>query len=281
MDDVDLFQCALGLTDPWEVVGSSFDPGVKRLDLRVDFVRGAKFPCPECGHGGCPVHDSEPQTWRHLDFFQHRAYLHARVPRVRCPEHGVRRVAVPWARGGRSDFTLLFEALIMAMVKEMPVAAVAKLVGEYDKKMWRVVHHYVDQAVAGRISRGRGRWGSMRRASGVGIATCRCSAISRLLSVGRRSSLTAAGRETVGEFAMFLGDRGGDRAKISEVCQDMSGAYLAGVHEHLHAARVTFDRFHVKQKLSEAVDEIRCTQAKEQKELLATLGICGSSPPRT
>jgi Helix-turn-helix domain of transposase family ISL3 len=53
---------------------------------------------------------------------------------------------VPWARP-RFDFTLLFEALLMAMVKEMPVAAIAKLVGEYDKKIWRVVHHYVDAAV--------------------------------------------------------------------------------------------------------------------------------------
>jgi len=65
---------------------------------------------------------------------------------VDCPEHKVRQVALPWARE-RSGFTLLFEALVMAMVKEMPVKAVAGLVGEYDKRIWRIVHHYVDQAV--------------------------------------------------------------------------------------------------------------------------------------
>ena len=52
------------------------------------------------------------------------AYLHARVPRVDCPEHATKQVKVPWARG-RSDFTLLFEALMMAMVKQMPVAPLA------------------------------------------------------------------------------------------------------------------------------------------------------------
>lgn len=128
------------------MVDEKFDADQKRLDLRIDFVKGAKFPCPECGRADRPVHDTETQTWRHLDFFEHQAYLHARVPRVRCPEHGVHRVGVPWARG-RCDFTLLFEPLLMAMVKEMPVAAVARLVGEYDKKIWRVVHYYVDQAV--------------------------------------------------------------------------------------------------------------------------------------
>jgi hypothetical protein len=34
---------------------------------------------------------------------------------------------LPWARE-RSGFTLLFEALVMAMVGEMPVKAVAELV---------------------------------------------------------------------------------------------------------------------------------------------------------
>ncbi|HUZ69626.1 MAG TPA: transposase, partial [Candidatus Saccharimonadales bacterium] len=47
-----------------------------------------------------------------------------------------------------------------------------------------------------------------------------------------------------------------------------SGAYLAGVREHLTAAAVTFDRFHVKQKLSEAIDTVRRAEAKEHKELL-------------
>ena len=105
-----------------------FDAERRRLDLRIDFPKGARFPCPECGRADCPVHDTEPHTWRHLNFFQHEAYLHARVPRVKCPEHGVKQVQVPWARG-RSDFTLLFEALVMALVKEMPVKAIARLVG--------------------------------------------------------------------------------------------------------------------------------------------------------
>lgn len=146
MHDVDLFQRALGLEEPWEVVGVEFDAGQRRLDLRIDFPRGARFVCPECGVGGCEVHDTEEKTWRHLDFFQHQAYLSARVPRVRCAEHGVRQVKLPWARE-RSGFTLLFEALVMALVKEMPVAALAGLVGEYDKRVWRIVHHYVDEAV--------------------------------------------------------------------------------------------------------------------------------------
>jgi transposase len=48
----------------------------------------------------------------------------------------------------------------------------------------------------------------------------------------------------------------------------MSAAYLAGVREQFENAQVTFDRFHVKQKLSEAIDTVRRAEAQEHKELL-------------
>ena len=176
MHDVDLFQQALGLQEPWRVVDVQFDAEQRRLDLRIDFPKGSRFACPECGREGCEVHDTEEKTWRHLDFFQHQAYLTARVPRVICLEHKVKQVEVPWARE-RSGFTLLFEALVMALVKEMPVAAVAGLIGETDMRVWRVMHHYVDEAVEAQDLCGLERAGSMRRALSAGRTTCRCSPI--------------------------------------------------------------------------------------------------------
>ena len=268
MHDLDLFQQALGLEEPWEVVGVKFDAAARRLDLRVDFRKGARFACPECGQAGCKVHDTESRTWRHLNFFQHEAYLTARVPRVICPEDGkVRQVQVPWARE-RSDFTLLFEALVMAMVKEMPVAAIAGLVGEHDTKLWRIVHHYVDAAVEAQDLAAMERLGiddtSFRRGQSYVSVFC------DLARSERRAVFVVEGRDqqTVEQFAGFLAGHGGDPERISEVCQDMSQAYLAGVREHLRWAEVTFDRFHVKQKLSEAIDAVRRAEAKEHKALL-------------
>jgi transposase len=56
-------------------------------------------------------------------------------------------VLVPWARPD-TGFTLLFEALLMAMLAQMPVKAVAGLVGEHDTRLWRLVHHHLDAARA-------------------------------------------------------------------------------------------------------------------------------------
>ena len=105
MRDTDLFQLALGLPSPWTVTRSEFSVEDGRLDLHVDFPRGSRFACAECGREDCAVHDTRDETWRHLDFFQHRTLLHARVPRASCPDCGVRKVATPWARAG-SGFTL-------------------------------------------------------------------------------------------------------------------------------------------------------------------------------
>ena len=146
MQDTDLFQLALGLTSPWKVMRSEFSVEDGRLDLHVDFPSGSRFVCVECGREGCGVHDTKTETWRHLDFFQHRAFLHARTPRVTCPKCGVHKVAVPWARSG-SGFTLLFEAYVLALAKAMPIANVAERMGEHDTRLWRILDHYVWAAV--------------------------------------------------------------------------------------------------------------------------------------
>jgi len=100
MRDIDLFQLALGLVPPWMVAAANFDAEKKRLDIEIDFKVGDRFACPECGKADCPVHDTVKKTWRHLNFFQHEAFLHARVARIDCPKCGVRLVNVPWARPG-------------------------------------------------------------------------------------------------------------------------------------------------------------------------------------
>ena len=81
-----LFKEALGLASPWEVAGIEFCAGKKRLDIRIDFPRGSTFLCPDCDTPGAKPYDTSVHTWRHLDFSQQQAYLHARVPRLQCTQ---------------------------------------------------------------------------------------------------------------------------------------------------------------------------------------------------
>lgn len=94
-----LFQLARGLVPPLRWIASSLEQNL--LDIHLDFEPGATFAFPECGAGNCPVHDSTDQQWRHLNLAQDEACLHARAPRVRCGDHRVRQVVLPWARSER------------------------------------------------------------------------------------------------------------------------------------------------------------------------------------
>ena len=62
MRDIDLFQQALGLAAPWRVVDCCFDADQRRLELRIDFQKGATFVCSQCATAGCKVHDTETKT---------------------------------------------------------------------------------------------------------------------------------------------------------------------------------------------------------------------------
>ncbi len=260
MDErMDLFTRALGLGEPWRVVAVDFDEAARSLELHLDFPVGARFACPRCG-GLCPVHDTALRRWRHLDFFQHEAHLCAPAPRVRCPEDGVLTVEVAWARAG-SGFTLLFEALVMTLASEMPVAAIAGLVGEHDTRLWRVIGHYVEAA------RAREDWSPVSRV-GLDETSFRRGQdyVSVFADLDRRRVVYAIeGRDApvVAGFVAELEVHGGHPGQILEVCMDMSVAYQDGVATYLPDACVTFDRFHLVKLLGEAVDEVRRQERAE------------------
>lgn len=105
MNQMSLFSAALGLESPWEVVDAAFDVDRGRIDFHVGFTSGARFPCPHCDGEGQPVYDTRERSWRHLNFLQYHAQLHAQVPRVDCHTcDRTTQVEVPWARRN-SGFT--------------------------------------------------------------------------------------------------------------------------------------------------------------------------------
>jgi transposase len=269
MDELGLFTAALGLSGPWRVIRTEFDLEAAQLDLYLGFDRGARFACPakDCAHGGCPVHDAVEKTWRHLDFFQHKAFLHARLPRVRCPEHGVRQLSVPWARPG-SGFTLLFEALVLSFAAAMPMAKVAVMTREHDTRIWRVVEHH------GHAARDQLDCTGVRR---VGMDETSARQGQDYVSIfadldARRVIFATEGRsaDTVARFAADLTGHGGDPQKITDTSSDMSTAFISGISQDLPNARMTFDRYHLAAKLSEAIDAVRREEVATRPELKHT-----------
>ena len=262
MDANDVLALGLGISPPWKLVGQRLDTDKRPKELHIELAaeRGAQFPCPDCAKPR-KAHDFAAFTWRHLNFFQHHCYITAKVPRTDCPDHGVKRIQVPWAREG-SRFTLLFEQAAVILAREMPVLAAARIIGITDQRLWRIIEHYVGQAVA-RLDLGR------LKAVGLDETASKRghNYVTVFIDLDAKQKpvvfvTPGKGKATVAAFKAFLEQHGGKPGHIVEVVCDMSPAFLAAIGETFEQANVTVDWFHVVQLFTKAVDEVRKAEAK-------------------
>jgi transposase len=229
-----LFEAALGITSPWHINGVDFDAAKKSLTLNVDFVAGSRFAVPGIA-GAHPAHDTVTKRYRHLNFFQHECYLVVRVPRVRLPDAGIRQVEPDWA-GRLAGFTLLFEALIMSMCREMTFAAVSRLVGLSWHQVTAICKRYVE----------------------LGLQQADFSEVKRLAA---DETSKARGHD----YITLVADA--DPAAVESISIDMSPAFIKGVTHYLPSARITFDKFHVIAHANTAVDKTRRIEQKSDVSL--------------
>jgi transposase len=263
MQSEQLFEAALGVSSPWYVRETVFDADGKTLTICVDFRSGSRFSYAEVA-GEHPVHDTQTKRYRHLNFFQHECFLEVRVPRVKLPDGSVRLIEPPWA-GKLSGFTLLFEALVLTLCREMPFAAVARIVGESWHRVARIAERYVELALA------QADFSEVRelaidetsKARGHDYVTIAADAERRaVIFVTETREATAIER-----LAADLAAHGGDPEAIEAVSIDMSPAYIKGVEAYLPNAAVTFDKFHVIAHASHALDLTRRAEQKRDPEL--------------
>ncbi|MGH8145043.1 MAG: ISL3 family transposase [Rhodanobacteraceae bacterium] len=259
-----LFTQALGLAAPWRVVNVDFQQAAGRIVFTVANV-ATRLTCPACGAAEQPIHDRLPRTWQHLNFFQYRAVIEAKVPRVGCQACGkTTQVAVPWARAG-AGFTETLEAFIVALCTQMPVDAVARLLGVSDDRVWRVLDVHVEAA------RAREDYSPVRRVSadersarkGQRFLTLFCDLDARRLLFATQGRDAA----TFKAFAEDLAAHDGDAEAITDVSLDLGAAYQAGTREHCPKAAISFDPFHVVALANKALDEVRRAEVKQVEGL--------------
>ena len=261
----ELFKLALGIHDPWQVDKIDFVENEGTLNIYLKYTRGSKFQCPVCGKK-LSVRDTEMRKWKHLNFFQYEAYIYANLPRVCCNDcKTTKNVIVPWARPG-SGFTLLFEALVMELARMMPMTNVGKITKETDKRLMRIVKHYVNQARA-KVD--------MRDVVAVGTdETSKAKGHDYITTfidlIEKRLLFATEGKDntTVKRFVDDLEEHNGRAENIEKACSDLSRAFIKGINENLPNAEIVFDRFHVMNKVSNALDEVRKQEVKVNSVLM-------------
>lgn len=265
MRSEDIFAMGLGLTSPWEVKQVSFEdtPDGKELHIHIDFNRGSRF-VNDIGER-VSAYDTEEKEWRHLNFFEHKCYLHCRVPRILMSDGKVRMVEVPWTRPG-SGFTLLFEAYTMKLIEsEMPVSSVAKHTKITAPRIWCVFHHWISKA------RERIELSKVKRI-GIDETSSRKghNYITNFVDLDTRQLIfctAGKGEDTIRRFFKELESCGGDRKNIEVVSMDISPSFISGYFEFFNHADLVFDKFHIVKMLNEALDNTRKAEQTEKKLL--------------
>lgn len=260
MDDRSLYATILGLAEPWDVERVELKEVEQAVHVWVHARAGTRFVCPECGKAS-PIYDHSDRSWRHLDTCQFHTLLHAAVPRVECATHGVRLIAVPWAER-RSHFTLLFERLAIAWLKEATPLAVARRLG----LTWEEANGIVERAVRRGLAR---RTSVAGRRLGIDEHSYlkHFQFVTMVVDLDEQTVLHVADDRTAESLdAYFAGLTIEERSAIEAIAMDMWEPYRLAVQAHVPNAdaKIVFDRFHVMRHVLEAMDQVR---RKEQKEL--------------
>ena len=251
MTETTLYERLLGIERPWRVHGVRLALEEGDVEVGVEFV-GERLLCPTCG-AACPGYDRRPRLWRHLDTMQYRTLVRGEVPRVRCREHGVQQVPVPWA-DAQSRFTALFEVMVIEWLKVASIAAVARRC----RLSWDQVAGIQERAVTRGLSR---RAVSAAALVGVDETSFQrrhdyVTVVNDLTQSEPRVLYVADGRDgaALDDYVDAVGEAGCEQ--IEMVAMDMWPAYIRSVREHTDAL-IAFDKFHVAQHLGAAVDQVR------------------------
>jgi transposase len=263
MRDIDFMAQLLALEHPWRVQQVTLAPNDKRLDVPLVHRPGVTFSCPECGQAR-PIYDHLPsRSWRHLDHGEFLTWLHARVPRVSCPEHGVRRVRVPWALPG-ARFTLPFERYAIDTLLEADVLGASRLLN----LSWDEAWHVMERAVA------RGLHAKKRRViSLLGVDEKSFAKRHRYITLVcdlKRGTVEyiAADHKKTSLDAYYLSLTKKQLAGIQAMAMDMWDPFIAATVDHVPSGRdkIVFDRYHIMAHMNRAVDQVRRAEHRRLQE---------------
>jgi len=265
MEDASFFQKLFRLSHPWVVDKVILSPDAVDVKVVIKAPHGDGLPCPICGKK-CDVHDHRKRSWQHLPTCQARTIIEASIPRVKCKDHGVHQIPVPWA-DGRSDFTTLFEECVLSWLKATTIAAVAR---ELDIT-WDQVDGVMERAVKRGLARREVRTitnlsidetSMMEGHDYVTVLTDGDSGLVTDVLLDRK-------KETV--VTWITEQKPESLAAIETVSMDMCPAFIYAFLENLDDAKckICFDRFHVAGYFGEGVKTVR---KDEHKALMREFG---------
>ena len=252
-----LFHTLLGLGDNWEITELEFvqDSGKVRLRITERTSLLSQQRCSDDGGEVCTYDHGREREWRHLNIFEHKCYIQARLPRMRCRTCGkIFQVKAPW-EGLSMHFTAAFESMSLLLMREMPVKKAAEFIQETDTRLWRMLARHVTKAY---------QQLDFSETTCIGVDELACRKGHNYVTifadlVAKRVLYSVPGKDS-STWKAFVKELGKHAAKVEQiecVSMDMSVAFKKGIAETSPQAEVVFDKYHLIAKTNKAVGDVR------------------------
>lgn len=265
MQETAFFSQILGITRPWFMSKVILDKENQRVDIYVEHSAGFTFPCPEC-QKQCSVYDhTKEREFRHLNVCQMATFIHVRLPRIECSEHGVKQI-ISGLGDEKSTMTYEFESFVIDVQKECSTESVCRLLDIGWHTCWEVTEDAVERGQARKPHK-----------------------IPERMGVDEKSFSKGHHYETLvydvdGSTVEYVGDKRDqkslesyykqfsleERGQVKSIAMDMWDPFIAATKAYIPEAdkKITFDRYHVMRLVVDAVDKVR----KQEHRLLAEQG---------
>ena len=261
-----MFEDLYSIIRPWFVSKVLFNGDEKSVSIFLEHEDGCRWHCPVCDKEMCIFDHVKERIWRDLDSGIYHVFMHARVPRINCPEHGKLQVNIPWATK-HSRFSQRFETLAVGMMQDMDIKNASKLLGI----SWNQAHHIMNAAV----KRGLARKTSTPARIGVdeksyGKHHRYMTIVYNLDKPGVDHIEFDRKKESLDKYYGKIGKCAA--GNINAVSMDMWDPFIASTKSNVTDAvsKIVFDRFHIMKHMNMALDDVRKMEARntDTKELL-------------
>lgn len=222
-----------------------------------------RLRCPECGATDLTLHGKVERRFRSVPFGTKPTWLEVAIPRVGCQGCGaLRQVRLPFAEP-RVSYTRTFERYVVALCRHMSMLDVARHLGVG----WDLVKEIQKRHLGRRFKHPR-----LRDLEEVAIDEIYLGKRGRFLTLVldlRSGAVVYVGKGKGAEaLAGFWRRLRRSRARVRAVAMDMSQAYIHAVSEHLPAATIVFDHFHLIKLVNEKLSDLRREVQREAQDTL-------------
>jgi len=232
------------------------------IEIPIEPRANSHAICSGCD-GRAPGYDRLPsRRFEFVPLWQIAVYFVYAMRRVDCSKCGVKVEKVPWC-DGKNQLTTTYRWFLAGWAKRLCWKEVAEAFGTTWQNVFRSVKHAVFWGLAHR---------SLEDIEAIGVDEVQWQKGHKYLTLvyqidaGCKRLLWIGRDRTSKTFLRFFRMLGKERSsQLKFVCSDMWKPYLKVIAKKAAQAINILDRFHIMQKMSKAIDEVRASEARQMK----------------